>query len=186
MTFDSGQVTRILHSYAEGDEGAFDDLFSLVYEQLRRIARKQLGWNRGQTLDTTGLVHEAYLKMVDQGSARWNDRGHFYAISARAMRQILVDYARRRSASKRGAGVPHEPLDENVVDVDHEADSVLRLDQALEGLGKVDERMVRVVECRFFAGMTEDETAEALGASVRTVQRVWKRARAWLKLEMGD
>lgn len=187
MSNERGNVTQVLRAYAEGTDGAFDDLFALVYDQLRHIARKQLGWNHGETMNTTGLVHEAYLKMVDQTSAQWNDRSHFYAISARAMRQILVDYARRRKAGKRGAGALHEPLDENQSEgMAQEVSSVLQLDEALQGLSRIDERMVRVVECRFFAGMTEDEVAEALGMSVRTVQRTWKRARAWLKVELGE
>ncbi|MEM9554958.1 MAG: sigma-70 family RNA polymerase sigma factor [Acidobacteriota bacterium] len=180
----TGQVTRILRQYADGEGQAFDDLMAVVYDELRRIARRQLGRMRfGETLNTTGLVHEAYLKMVDQRTARWQDRKHFFAICAHAMRQIIVDHARRRNAQKRGGGERGETLDEGLV-ADRQARTILELDEALEALRQVDERMVKVVECRFFAGMTEQETSDALDMSLRTVQRTWTRARAWLKREM--
>ncbi len=178
-------ITHLLQAHGRGEDGAFDQLMPMVYDDLHRIARRQLRrGRRGDTLNTTGLVHEVYLKMVDQSRASWQDRSHFFAISARAMRQIIVDYARQRLAAKRGGGQAHTPLDEARIAIEEQADYLVALDQALESLAKLDQRMAQIVECRFFAGLTEDETAEALSVSVRTVQRDWKRARGWLKEEM--
>ena len=186
MDVNREDVTRFLKDYAEGDEEAFDEVVSLVYSDLRDIAHRQLRRARfGETLDTTGLVHEAYMKLVDQNQARWQDRQHFFAITAHAMRQIIVDYARKRFAQKRGGGEEPEELDENKVAARKEAERILALNDAVESLGEIDERMLRVVECRFFAGLSEQETSEALDMSLRTVQRTWKRARAWLKEELG-
>jgi RNA polymerase sigma factor (TIGR02999 family) len=181
-------ITDLLAAHRDGDAEALSRLVPIVYEDLRKIARRQLrGARPGQTLDTTALVHEAYLRLVDQTRTPWNDRAHFFAVAARAMRHILVDYARNRSAAKRGGGIPPLPLDEgregaaSAVD----AETLLAIDRALETLSKLDPRLPQVVECRFFAGLTEDETAEALGVSLRTVQRDWMRARAWLREELG-
>ena len=139
-----------------------------------------------RTIDTTGLVHEAYLKLVDQTRAEYRDRSHFFAVAARAMRQILVDEARRRSAGKRGGGVAAVTLEEDRHGgVSADADFLLSLEEALQSLGRLDPRLPRVVECRFFAGLSEEETADALGISTRTVQRDWMRAKAWLREEMG-
>ncbi len=180
-------ITRLLKAHGRGEDGAFDRLMPMVYDDLHRIARRQLRrGRRGDTLNTTGLVHEVYLKMVDQSRASWQDRSHFFAISARAMRQIIVDYARQRLAAKRGGGQAHAELDESRIAIEAQADWLLAVDQALGRLAELDERMARTVECRFFAGLTEEETAEALGVSVRTVQRDWQRARGWLKEEMRD
>lgn len=185
MSEERGDITRVLLAHERGEDGAFDELVALVYEDLRRIARGQLRRRHpGQTLDTTGLVHEAYLRLVDQTRASWSHRGHFFAVSARAMRQILIDHARKRLAAKRGGGQHHTSLDEAGAAVDAQADWLLEVNDALERLKAVDERLVRVVECRFFAGLTEEETAEALEIGLRTVQRDWMRARAWLKTEM--
>ncbi len=178
-------ITRFLRAHGDGDKEAFGELFPIVYQDLRRIARRQLRKGRpGQTLNTTGLVHEAYLKLVDQTKASWQDRGHFFAISARAMRQIIVDYARQRLTAKRGKGQPHANIDDVQIAVEKQADWLLAMDEALTRLAELDERMAKVVECRFFAGLTEEETSEALGTSIRTVQRDWKRARGWLREEM--
>lgn len=183
---DTKQVTRFLQDFADGRSEAFDEVVDLVYADLRNIAHRQLQRARfGETLDTTGLVHEAYMKLVDQDQARWQDRQHFFAITAHAMRQIIVDYARKRFAQKRGGGEAAEELDEGKVAARKEAERILALNDAVESLGEIDERMLRVVECRFFAGLSEQETADALGMSLRTVQRTWKRARAWLKEELG-
>lgn len=179
---DPREVTQILGRYGEGDEQAFDEVMDLVYEDLRRIAHRQLRRARfGETLATTGLVHEAYLKLVDQTRAKFQDRNHFFAITAHAMRQIIVDYARKRFAKKRGGGLVPDTFDEERIAAEREAERILAVDQALEQLKEIDERMLRVVECRFFSGLTEQETADALGMSLRTVQRTWMRARAWLK-----
>jgi RNA polymerase sigma factor (TIGR02999 family) len=178
-------ITQLLQAHGRGEEGAFDQLMPMVYDDLHRIARRQLRRNqRGDTLNTTGLVHEVYLKMVDQDRATFQDRSHFFAISAHAMRQIIVDYARQKLAAKRGGGQVHTGLDENRIAIEEQADWLLALDQALGRLAVIDERLARIVECRFFGGLTEEETATALDVSVRTVQRDWRRARGWLKVEM--
>ena len=179
-------ITRLLRAHHEGDREAFDQLVPLVYERLRRIARGQLArGRRGQTLDTTSLVHEAYFRMVEETGVEWQDRSHFYAICARAMRRILVDHARKRNAQKRGSGQPHLTLEPERLGVEQPADQVLAVDAALEGLASFNERLARLVECRYFAGLTEEETAGALGISRRSVQRDWVRARAWLLKELG-
>jgi RNA polymerase sigma factor (TIGR02999 family) len=164
------------------DHRAFDQLVSLVYDDLHRIAHVQLGRSRpGQTLDTTSLVHEAYLKLAGQTRIEWQDSSHFFGTSARAMRQIIVDYARRRCAGKRGNGNACLALDQVEVAAEQQAEMILLVDDALDRLAELGDRLVRVFEYRFFTGLTEDETATALGVSVRTVQRDWKRARAWIK-----
>lgn len=177
-------VTQLLIAYRDGDRDAFDRLMPIIYDDLRRIARRQLRRGAPQTLNTTGLVHEAYLKLVDPSRVDWQDRGHFLAVSARAMRQVIIGYARKRSAVKRGGGERPVTLDEAQIAVDEQADRLLALDRALERLGGKDPRLARVVECRFFAGLSEEETAQALGVSLRTAQRDWMRARAWLKEEL--
>jgi RNA polymerase sigma factor (TIGR02999 family) len=167
-----------------------DRLAPLVYEQLKRLARRHLRAEPiGHTLSTTGLVHEAYLKLVDQTRAEWQDRGHFFAVASGAMRRILVDHARRYRAARRGAGDNGEParpvsLDATDIPIDERADSLIALDEALERLGRFDERQARVVECRFFGGLTEEETAATLGISQRTVAREWVTARGWLYQEL--
>lgn len=183
---ESTDVTELLIAYRDGEKGAFDRLLPMVYDDLRRIARRQLGRSKNQTLSTTGLVHESYLKIVDQTRVNWQDRGHFLAISARAMRQVIITYARRRGALKRGGGERAVTLDENRIAIADQAERLLALDQALERLGERNERLAKVVECRFFAGLSEEETAEALGVSLRTAQRDWMRARAWLKQELDS
>jgi len=180
------EITQVLRAWRRGEQEAFKQLMSLAYGELRRIAHRQL--RRGKpplTLDTTGLVHEAYVKLVGGPAMKCQDSSHFFAISARAMRQIIVDYARKRSALKRGGYRPHVPIDEARLPADRQAAMIVALDEALGALGSLEERLVQVVECRFFAGYTDDETARALDVSTRTVQRDWKRARAWLKEEMG-
>ncbi len=182
-------VTQILRQAATGDRGALDRLIPLLYEDLKRIAHRQLGRLRpGQTLDTTSLVSEAYLRLAAR-RAGYADRAHFFAVSATAMRQILVDHARRRGTRKRGGGVVPATLDEARLALDAaasaEAEQVLAVERALCRLTELDPRLVQVVECRVFAGYTEEETAEALGLSLRSTQRYWKRARAWLQEELG-
>lgn len=181
----TADITRLLMAHREGDREAFDRLVPLVYEDLRRIAHRQLASHRRGQLDTTVLVHEAYLDLVDQNRVPWSNRAHFFAIAARSMRQIVVDFARRRRALKRGGGQVHVPLDGTEIAIDDRAEELVLLDEGLRKLEAIDERMARVVECRFFGGMTEQETADALETSLRTVQRDWKRARAWLKSDMA-
>ena len=180
-------ITELLLAHGGGDAAALDRLVPLVYDDLRRIARGQLRRRRpGDTLNTTGLVHEAYVRLVDQTRASWRDRGHFFAVSAIAMRQIVVDHARRRMRAKRGGDRVTVPLDDVQEPAAREAGRILEIDEALEKLAKVDRRLVQVVECRYFAGLTEEETAAALGVSVRTAQREWFKARAWLRHELGS
>jgi RNA polymerase sigma factor (TIGR02999 family) len=172
-----GDVTRLLAAVRSGDRDAVDRIVPLVYEDLRALARRQLGRERGaRTLNATALVHEAYVKMAAGGFDAM-DRSHFLAIAARAMRQVLVDDARRRLAQKRGGGAAMTTLHDGSGALEVRAEEMLALDAALEQL---DERQRRVVEYRFFGGLEEQEIAEVLGVSVRTVRRDWVKARAWL------
>ena len=181
----STTITDFLLEARAGDRAALDRLFGLVYEELRRIAHHALRHERtGHTLGTTGLVHEAYFKLVDQNRVEWQDRKHFFGVASRAMRQILVEYARRRGAVKRGGRVRIMALEEGLVPADERAGALLAVDEALTRLAAHDAGLAQVVECRFFAGLTEEETAEATGASLRTVQRQWRRAKAWLYQEL--
>jgi RNA polymerase sigma factor (TIGR02999 family) len=182
---DTTEITRLLGNYAAGDRAALDQLVPMVYDELRRIARRHLRRGaRGVTLDTTGLVHEAYLKLARQAGLRAQDRAHFLAVSACAMRQVLVSRARARAAEKRSGGRAGVSLDEGQIAVEDQADWLLDLDRALGRLRQRDESLARAFECRFFAGLSEEETAEALGVSLRTAQRQWMRARAWIRSEM--
>ena len=176
-------VAELLTAYRSGDATAFEKLVPLVYEDLRVIARRQVRSARGLTLDTTALVHEAYLKMVRQTSMDVVDRNHFLAVCARAMRQYIVSHARNRGAQKRSAAAGGElTLDPAELGVDFESDQLVLLDQALEHLANIDERLVRIFECRYFAGLSDEETSQALAVSLRTVQRGWQQARGWLRL----
>ena len=179
-------VTELLQRVSDGDPVAFDTVFPVVYEELRGMAHRQLRReNVGHTLGTTALVHEAYLRLVDQRHSRFKDRSHFFAIAATAMRRILVDHARRHGAAKRGAGARRIPLESiDLLADDDRADLIVALDDALARLAEFDPRQAQVVECRFFGGLTEDETAEALGVSPRTVKRDWAKARSWLYADL--
>jgi RNA polymerase sigma factor (TIGR02999 family) len=179
-------LTELLQRHYRGDREAFNHLVSLVYDHLRRIARRQLarGWPP-HGLNTTALVHEAYMDLVKETGVEWKDRAHFFAICARAMRRILVDRAREIGAKKRNEGRPALALTGTELAVEANTELVLAVDEALASLEALDDRLARVVECRYFSGMTEEETAAALGTSVRTVQRDWLRARAWLLKELG-
>lgn len=181
---ESASVTQLLAAHRGGDRSAMDRAFSHVYEDLRRAASLQLRRGSSPTLNTTSLVNEAYLRLVDGARVAPTDRAHFIALAARAMRYIIIDYARQRGAAKRGGGARHVELDQNEIAVDDQAQQLLSLNEALQSLAQLDERLVRLVECRYFTGMTEQETAEALEVSVSTVQRDWKRAKAWLGEEM--
>jgi len=185
---EAGEVTLLLRAYEAGDHSAFDRLVPLVYDELRRLARRHLRRSpRGRSLDTTGLVHEAYLKLAGSPGLQLRDRGHLMAVTARAMRQVMVSRARARLATKRGGGVVPLELDEERAGQGPSAEWLVDLDRALERLHERDERLARVFECRYFAGLSEEETAEALDTSLRTVQRGWLRARAWLRAELaGD
>lgn len=174
-------LTELLLALREGQAGVVDRLYPLVYEELRRIAHRAIrGERTGHTLGTTGLVHEAYLGLVDQTRLEYRDRAHFYGIAARAMRHILVDYARRHGAAKRGGNLRAIPLDEAILAVEDRADALLALDEALGELEALDPRLGQVVQCRFFGGLTEEETGEVLGVTARTVRRDWLKAKGWL------
>lgn len=175
-----GEITRLLASLQQGESAAFDRLLPLLYEELRIVARRQLRGRHGQTLDTTSLVHEAYLKLVDQTQAQWQDRRHFLSVAAVAMRHILVDHARRRAAQKRGGDQAKVTLDDRVMGAEERTVEVLALDEALNALAAVDERLSRLVELRYFGGLSVQETAEVLSVSDRTVKRDWRKARAFL------
>ena len=179
-------VTDLLALAGAGDRGALDRALPLVYDELHRLAHAQLRREAtGHTLDTTALVHEAYLRLVDQTRSAWRDRAHFLAVAATAMRRILVDHARRHHAAKRGAGARPVALEQaGALAADERAALLVELDGALERLAALDERQARVVECRFFAGLTEEETAEALGIGLRTAKRDWAKARSWLFREL--
>jgi RNA polymerase sigma factor (TIGR02999 family) len=183
-----GDVTALLHAAHAGDSSANEALFRIVYGDLKRIARRQLGRrDAAATLTTTALVHEAYLRLARPGSLDLNDRTHFFSLAARAMRQILVDHARKRTAEKRGGGALALELDEGRVGVaDDRADVLVALDDALAKLECVDERLARLVEWRFFGGMTFEEAAVGSGVSDRTLKRDWKRAKAFLYRELSQ
>ncbi len=183
MTPDPG-ITHLLLAWREGDRGAFDQLVPVVYSELRRLAhRYMVGERAGHLLQTTALVHEAYFRLVGL-DRNWEGRGHFFAVAAQVMRQVLVDFARRRRAGKRGGGAVAVSLDEAMVSIER-ADELIRLDDALQALAQIDARKARIVELRFFGGLTIEEAAEVLGVSHATVERDLKLARAWLQREMG-
>lgn len=177
-------VTQLLHAAAGGEKVAVDRLFTMVYDELRRMARTVRYGRAGETLNTTVLVHEAYLKLIPFGNVDWQDRVHFFRVAARAMRQVLVNAAHRRMAQKRGGGQWAVTLDEAFVSAPVPSEELIALDEALQLLETLDERQARIVEYRFFAGMTVEETAQALGVSAPTVKRDWRAARAWLAREL--
>ena len=183
-------VTGLLRAHASGDPDALGRLLPRVYEELRRIARGRLRHEReDHTLSTAELVHEAFLELVPPGRVDWQSRAHFFGVASRAMRNVLVDHAERRDAAKRGGGVRPLPLDEllaeQVAAAERPLDDLLALEEALARLEALDPRKARVVECRFYGGMSLEETATALGSSPATVSRDWTFARAWLHRELS-
>lgn len=184
--YESELVESLLEKHREGDADAFDQLVSIVYPHLRRLARRQLAGRRaGLLFDTSGLVNEAFLQLAGSSAKAWTSAEHFFGVAARAMRQVLVDYARKRHTLKRGSGREPTTFDNAEHSVKIEIDTVLDVDHALERMAGIDARLVRVVECRYFAGLTEEETAKVLSVTSRTVQRDWARARAWLRSELA-
>ncbi len=175
----AGELTRLLQAASDGDEPALNRLVALLYVDLRQLART-MQCGRFATFDTTSLVHECYLRLLDSDQLVINDREHFFNLAARVMRQLSCDRARERLAAKRGGGAAHVELREDHAISDGEAEYLLALDQALAALSDRHPRRARVVACRFFAGLSESETAEALGRPLRTIQRDWKAARGWL------
>jgi len=174
-------VTALLRAWREGDETALDALMPLVYDELRRIARRCLHGERAHSVQATELVNEAFLRLVNVQQIDWQNRTHFWAMSARLMRRVLVDLARSRGADKRGGGAVRVAFDETAIGGDRSEVDVIRLDDALNALAALDDRKSRVVELRFFGGLTADETAAALQVSSKTVLRDWEFARAWLQ-----
>ncbi len=186
MTTARQDVTQLLAAHAAGEESALPELFKRVYDELRLVARNQRRRVGGHaTINTTGLVNEVYVKLAEGQAGAGHNRGHFFSIAARAMRQILVDYARAQGRAKRGGNRVRTDLKPDRIAVEGHTETILAIDRALEGLGDVDERLVKVVECHYFAGLTESETAEALGVSVSTIQRSLRAARTYLGQELA-
>jgi RNA polymerase sigma factor (TIGR02999 family) len=180
-------LTDLLIDWGKGDQEALNKLMPLVYDELRRLAKRYLRHERpGHTLQTTALVHEAYLKLVDQKKASWQNRVQFFATAAKVMRHILVDHARSRRAYKRGGDYCRLSLDEAVISSEEKDADLLTLNEALDSLAVLDPQQGRVVELRVFGGLTVEETAEALGVSPRTVKREWSMARAWLHRQIKN
>lgn len=179
-------VTALLQEWSDGKREALDRLVPLLYEHMRRLAHHRLrGEDVNLSLNTTGLVHEAYLKLVDVRRARFRDRAHFLAMASRLMRRVLVDHARARSAAKRGAGATRVELTDGMTITDTQAQSITALDIALQRLEVLSERQSRILEQRYFGGLSLEETAEAVGVSLATVKRELRFARAWLAVELG-
>ena len=187
MAEDQLSATELLLRAGAGEPSAVERIFPLVYDELRRLAHQHLARESpGRTLTTTELVHEAYLKLIDQTRVEWTGRAHFMGVAAIAMRRILVDRARTRRRVKRGGDRVRVPLENVDLTADERADLVVALDEALERLRGLDERQMRVVECRFFGGLSEDETASALGVTRRTVQRDWAKAKMLLRRALAE
>ena len=184
----TGAVTRLLRDVGAGSNRAVDELFPLVYEELKAIAAGKLRRERGgHTLNTTALVHEAYLKLVDQTRVEWQSRSHFFAVASQAMRRILINYAHMRNAEKRGGGVETLPLEEaRLVLSSEEAEELVALDSALEELNEFNQRGALVVTYRFFGGLTYAEIADVLGTSQITARRAWETSKAWLHRRLRD
>jgi len=180
------EVTRLLLAWNDGDESALEKLVPQVYQELRRLARRQMrGEHPDHTLQTTALINEAYLRLVDLRNIQWQNRAHFFALCARLMRRILVDFARSRHYAKRGGGAQPVSLEESLVVSPAHSTDLVAVDDALKALTKVDARKAQVVELRFFGGLTVEETAKVLKVSPETVQRDWKLAKAWLLRELS-
>ncbi len=190
MAPSSQEITQWLVAWSDGDETALDQLIPLVHEELRRLAKRYMRQERrrerhGITLQTSALVNEAYLRLIDAGNVQWQNRAHFFAISAQLMRRILVDYARSRNYVKRGGEALRVSLEEAADFSEEQAPDLVALDDALNGLARIDERKSRVVELRFFGGLSVEETAEVLKVSPDTVMRDWRLAKSWLLHELG-
>ncbi len=181
----SARITDLLAAWSKGDENALTSIVPIVYDELRQLARRQLrGERTGHTLQPTALVHEAFARLVDQSQVKWQGRSHFFAVAGKTMRRVLVDYARKRRAAKRGGHGIRITLDESVAVAERRDVDVIALDDALTGLARLDAQQGKLVELRYFAGLGIEETAEALGVSPATVKREWVVAKAWLYREM--
>ena len=186
MSTPSQNITKLLVDWRNGDQEALDQLMPLVYDELRRMANHYMRNERkGHTLQTSALVNEAYLRLVDHENIDWQNRSHFFGLAAQAMRRILVDHARSRNYQKRGGNAERVSLDEAANFAEERATELIALDEALQELAKLDPRKSRIVEMRYFGGLTGEETAEALGISTATVARDWETAKAWLLRELS-
>jgi RNA polymerase sigma factor (TIGR02999 family) len=180
------QITELLAEWSEGNQSALDELYPLVYEELHRLARRYMSRERkGHTLQTTALINEAYVRLVDQKNVRWANRSHFFAISAQIMRRILIDHARRHGYAKRGGGAQQVSLEEVAMIAPNPGSELVRLDEALKILAKMDPRRCHVVELRYFGGLSNEEIADVLKVSENTVTRDWNLARAWLYQQLS-
>lgn len=185
MSTKSEELTSLLQAFALGDQSVIEKIFPIIYEELKSMASKRLkNEDAGHTLSTTDLVHEAYLKLINQKNKSWENRAHFFACAAQIMRQVLVQLARKRKAAKRGGNAPVIQIDEALVISNDNTDMILNVDYALKELEVLDKRQGRIVELRYFAGLTIEETAANLGISIATVKRDWKFAKAWLTREL--
>lgn len=179
-------ITRLLLNWSHGDKAALEQLVPLVHAELRRLARHYMGReNPGHTLQTSALINEAYIRLVDQQNVPWQNRAHFFAVSAQVMRHILIDHARSHAYAKRGGGAPKVPFDEAIAVSENRANELIALDDALNILASLDPRKSQIIELRFFGGLSIEETAEALKISPITVTREWRSAKAWLGREMN-
>jgi len=186
MTQNSHEVTQLLIQWSNGDKAALDKLMPLIYDELRRLARHYMNRERaGHTLQTTALVNEAYLRLINRKQVHWQNRAHFFAIAAQLMRSILVDHARSHAYAKRGGGARKIALDEALAVSQQRAADVVALDDALKRLAEIDQQQSRIVELKFFGGLTIEETAEVLGLSPATIKREWSTAKAWLYHELS-
>jgi RNA polymerase sigma-70 factor (ECF subfamily) len=180
------EITQLLAEWRDGNQAALDDLYPLVYDELHRLARRYMSRERkGHTLQTTALINEAYVRLVDQRNVQWANRSHFFAISAQIMRRILIDHARRQTYAKRGGGARQVSLEETAVFVQDNLSEFLRLDEALKSLAELDPRRSQVVELKYFGGLNNDEIAGVLKISKNTVIRDWNMARAWLYRQLA-
>ena len=180
-------VTRLLLDWSNGDKSALEKLIPLVYDELRRMARQYMRRERpGHTLESTALVNEAYIKLIDCSRVGWQNRAHFFAVAAQLMRRILIDHARSRNYAKRGGGVRKVSLDEAAILSEERAADLIAIDNALTNLAAMDPRKSQIVELRFFGGLNLEETAEVMGISSPTVQREWRKAKAWLLKEVRE
>jgi RNA polymerase sigma factor (TIGR02999 family) len=187
MAFAPGTISRLLVDWRDGDKTALDRLVPLVYQELRRLAAYYMRDQRpGHTLQTSALINETYLRLIDHKNMRWENRAHFYAVAAQAMRRILVDHARRRGYQKRGGGALQVSFDEAVIGTEERAAELIALDDAMKDLAVVDPRKAQVVELRYFGGLSVAETAEVVGVSAVTIMREWRSAKGWLLRAISD
>jgi RNA polymerase sigma factor (TIGR02999 family) len=185
LTHQQHEITQLLAEWSDGNQSALDELYPLVYEELHRLARRYMSRERkGHTLQTTALINEAYVRLVDQRNVHWANRSHFFAISAQIMRRILIDHARRHAYAKRGGGAQQVSLEEVAIVANEKSAEIIRLDEALTTLAKMDPRRCHVVELRYFGGLSNEEIAGVLNVSENTVTRDWNLARAWLHQQL--